>query len=139
MQLHDVEFRCGPLYNFELLLESYLSVQYGCSDVVLAYNRNISAPFYGEEGRYINARYICGGEGTAVSEYENYEEHAFNYSSILTCQDECDAEDTCICYSYDHGASDGKCEMHYAWIAGLVTPKRNTGGVLFGWVEEDGG
>jgi hypothetical protein len=106
----------------------YFSVRDGCIGVVPAYNRNISAPFYGEDGLYINhAVYDCGIEGTANAEYERYSEYAFNYSSILTCQDECDTEDGCISYSYDYGASDGNCRMHYQWTAGLVTPVQNTG------------
>jgi hypothetical protein len=89
---------------------------------VPAYSRNISAPFYGEDGLYINrAVYDCGIEGTATPEYESYNEYSFNYSSILTCQDECDTEDGCISYSYDYKATDGNCRMHYQWIAGRLS------------------
>ncbi|KAE9364378.1 hypothetical protein N431DRAFT_421305 [Stipitochalara longipes BDJ] len=99
----------------------YFSVRDGCIGVVPAYTRNISAPFYGEDGLYINrAVYDCGIEGTATAEYEYYNEYSFNYSSILTCQDECDTEDGCISYSYDYGAKDGNCRMHYQWIAGRI-------------------
>jgi hypothetical protein len=101
----------------------YFSSKRGnCVGVVPAYNLNISAPFYGEDGLYINrAVYDCGIEGTATPEYERYNEYSFNYSSILTCQDECDTEDGCISYSYDYGAKDGNCRMHYQWIAGRVS------------------
>jgi hypothetical protein len=79
-----------------MVLESYFSGKDGCSDVVLAHNRNISAAFYGEEGLYNNrVVYDCGIEGTAVPEDENDEEYGFNYSSILTCQNVCDTEDAC--------------------------------------------
>jgi hypothetical protein len=100
----------------------YFSTRGDCISVVPSYNSNISAPFYGEDGLYINrAVHDCGIEGTANAEYQRYNEFAFNYSSILTCQDECDTEDGCISYSYDYGASDGNCRMYYQWIAGVVT------------------
>jgi hypothetical protein len=99
----------------------FFSVRDGCIGVVPAYNRNISAPFYGEDGLFINrAVYDCGIEGTATAEYESYNEYSFNYSSIATCQDECDTEDGCISYSYDYGAKNGNCRMYYQWIAGRI-------------------
>lgn len=86
---------------------------------------NTSAPFYGEDALCINrAVYDCGSERTATAEYEQYNEYSFNYSSILTCRDEC------ISYSYDDGPKEGSCRMLYQWIAGRVSVG-NTGGVFF--------
>ena len=76
--------------------------------------RNISAPFYGEDALCINrAVYDCGSERTATAEYEQYNEYSFNYSSILTCQDECETEDGCVSYSYDDGPKEGSRRLHY--------------------------
>jgi hypothetical protein len=119
MRLYDVEFGFWGLNTFKCFWSVFFWKRWlqRHRPSIQVYDRNVSAPFYGEVGFNINrAVYDFGIEGTTVA--ENDEGHGFNYSSILMCQDECNMEDRCVSCSYDYGASDENCTMYSAWIAG---------------------
>jgi len=113
--------------NTSVFFSSKIGVS--CYNVVHV-NSTESVPFRAEEGVWVNTAVDdCGIEGTATDAWNQNMEYTFNYTSILTCQQECDTEEGCLSYSWNTNTTGDNCAFTYAWVAGSIIPGKT--GVYF--------